>query len=167
MIHGKIHMIPCFKNRYVHLVGVSVLLIRLDLVYSGCLKPIQLASLKCSKLTDHSSCVSQGIAMIFELRKSGIRFSSMPGMTIAFNPALTYHLFKGVLVAFPSSKLSNQQFPHYLALEKNFQNNSRQFRTPASCQSICSSNDTTIYIAEEFYSLMKQYELKMIFLNEI
>ena len=33
----------------------------------------------------------------------------------------------------------------------------------ASCQSICSSNDTTIYIAEEFYSLMKQYKLKMIF----
>ena len=36
----KIHMIPCLKNHYVHLFDVSVLLIRLDLVYSGCLKPI-------------------------------------------------------------------------------------------------------------------------------
>ena len=31
----------------------------------------------------------------------------MLGMTIAFNPALTFHLFKSVLVAFHSSKLNN------------------------------------------------------------
>ena len=31
----------------------------------------------------------------------------MLGMTVAFNPALTFHLFKGVLVASPSSKLNN------------------------------------------------------------
>lgn len=29
----KIHIIPCFKNRFVRLFGVSVLLIKLDLVY--------------------------------------------------------------------------------------------------------------------------------------
>ena len=86
----------------------------------------------------------------------------MPGMTIAFNPALTYHLFKGVLVAFPSSKLSNYGATLF-SLREKFPEQFQIVQNSASCQSICSSKDTTIYIAGEFYSLMRQYKLKMIF----
>lgn len=85
----------------------------------------------------------------------------MPGLTVAFNPALTFHLFKGVLVAFPSSKLSNYGATLF-SLRENFPEQFQIVQNSASCQSTCSNDDKTIYIVE-FYCLMRNYELKIIF----
>lgn len=86
----------------------------------------------------------------------------MLGVTIAFNPALTFHLFKGVLVAFPSSKLSNYGAILF-SLRERFPEQFKIVQNSASCQSICSNSDKAIYIVEGFYSFMRQYELQMIF----
>lgn len=82
----------------------------------------------------------------------------MLGMTIAFNPALTFHLFKSVLVAFPSSKLNNYCATLF-CLQDKFTEQFRIVQNSVRYQFICSNNDKTIYTVD-FYSLEQQYELK-------
>lgn len=74
----------------------------------------------------------------------------MLGMTIAFNPALTFHLFKSVLVAFHSSKLNNYGATLF-SLRDTFPKQFQIVRHSASCQLICSSNDENIYIVLQLY----------------
>lgn len=76
----------------------------------------------------------------------------MLGMTIAFNPALTFHLFKSVLVPFPSSKLNNYGAILF-SLSDKFPEQFQRAQTSVSCQFIYSNSDKTIYIVEGFYSL--------------
>lgn len=82
----------------------------------------------------------------------------MLSMTVAFNTALTFHLFKSVLVAFPSYKLNNYGATLF-SLRNKYPEQFQIVQNSVSCQFICSNNDKTIYIVE-FYSLMRQYELK-------
>lgn len=71
----------------------------------------------------------------------------MLGMTIAFNPALTFHLFKGVLVAFPSSKLNNYGAMLF-SLGNKFPEQFHVVQTSLYCQFICSNSNKIIYTIE-------------------
>lgn len=72
----------------------------------------------------------------------------MLGMTIAFNSALTFHLFKGVLVAFRSSKLNNYGATLF-SLRDKFPEQFQVIQTLLCCQVICFNNDKIIYTIEE------------------
>lgn len=87
-----------------------------------------------------------------------LRISSMLGMAVAFKPALTFHLFKSVLLAFPSSQLRNYGATLF-SLRDEFTEQFQMAQNSVSCQFICSNNGKTIYIVD-FYSLMRQYECK-------
>lgn len=76
----------------------------------------------------------------------------MLGMTIAFNPALTFHLFKGVLVAFSSSKRNNYGATLF-SLRDKFPEQFQVVQTSVYCQFICSKNDKIIYTIEECIAL--------------
>lgn len=69
----------------------------------------------------------------------------MLGMTIAFNPALTFHLSKGVLDSFPSSKLNNYGATLF-SLRDKFPKQFQIVQNSVICQLIRSNNDKSMCI---------------------
>lgn len=135
-----------------------MLLIRLDLASRGCPRPAWLARPECS---------ADRLLLHVSERESHDFFNSIESVIKDFlhgrhdhclPPALTVHLFRSVLVAFPSPKLNNYGATLF-SLRDKFTEQFQMVQNSVNCLLICSNNDKSIYIVD-FYSHTRLCELK-------